>query len=79
MTAIPYRRENGRCDLCGREVGEDELRRVLVSEIRLTYGSLEGFVYVCDAHAEGPSPQVPRNTFATGTSRRRPQEETLFG
>lgn len=69
------------CELCTRAVAETELRRVELEPAVNVNGNVRAarVVHVCDRHAETAPLRAPRDTTRAGTSRRRPQEEALFG
>lgn len=68
------------CELCGRPVAEDQLRRIVLRESEKISGRLRlaRATHVCGRHAEAEPLRAPRDTTRDGTSRLRPQEETLF-
>lgn len=79
---MPYRRGPG-CDICGLVA---PLERVELEPER--EASCDGsrpfraarVIYVCLRHAKREGrPRTPRTETAAGTSRRKPQRETLFG
>jgi hypothetical protein len=78
---MPYKREEGACDICGREA--PELRRVTLQPAQGGWGSFRAarVIYVCAAHSDidvaSEHPPSVRQ-MAPRTSRVNPQSETLW-
>jgi hypothetical protein len=68
------------CELCGRTVGTDQLRRVVLQESSKANGRFIAAraAWVCDRHREAEPIRPPQETTRVGTSKKRPQKEMLF-
>ena len=81
---FPHKRAPGCCELCGADVGEENLKPVTLAEPRKG-GTGPGpiyhdhhVVYVCDRHPQGGPVVCPRESALPGTSKKRPQSDSLF-
>ena len=68
------------CELCGRAVAENELRRVVLRDAEQVSGNFRAarVVNACSRHADSGPLRSPRETTSAGTSKLRPQDESLF-
>lgn len=68
------------CELCGRAIAENELRRVVLREAEQVSGNFRAarVVNVCSRHVDSGPLRSPRETTSAGTSKLRPQEGRLF-
>ena len=68
------------CELCGRAVAENELRRVVLRDAEQVNGNFRAarVVNVCSRHADSGPLRSPREATKARTSKHRPQQEQLF-
>jgi hypothetical protein len=83
---FPYKRDQGRCDICGGLCDGALVRVVIESASTITVGDTRihraaRAIYVCPEHShanDGGASVRPRLTSAPGTSRTQPQREALW-